>query len=90
MRGEVFDQICKYVEETFLVKFDGAILGYDSNLFEKNVIDSYGLVDMIGFLERSFGIEFSDAEMISPNLVTLNGITEMVQDKLAIDLRATS
>jgi acyl carrier protein len=70
-----------YVESTFLVKLDGAPLSASSNLFEAGVIDSYGVVEMVSFIERELGVKLTDDELLSPELSSVAGMTALVSRK---------
>src|SRR5688572_13451784 len=80
--SRVFSALKAYVESTFLVSLDGD-LTTDSNLFDAGVIDSYGVVEMVGHIEREFGVSFTDEELLSPKLSSVRGMAEMVDQKLA-------
>ncbi len=72
-----------YVESTFLVKLDGNPLSTSSNLFEAGVIDSYGVVEMVSFIERELKVKLTDDELLSPELSSVDGMTSLVAKKLA-------
>lgn len=77
--NDVKDQVTEYMEQTFLVGFGSNGLDADSNLFKAGVLDSFGLVELVGFIESSFGVSFSNEDLLSPELSTLNGIVAMVE-----------
>jgi acyl carrier protein len=78
----VLSALSEYLERTFLVRFGEGGLTTTSNLFDHGVIDSYGLVEMVEFIESRFGVHFSDEELLSPKLATLDGIAEMVSVRM--------
>jgi D-alanine--poly(phosphoribitol) ligase subunit 2 len=80
--SRVFSALKAYVESTFLVSLEGELTP-DSNLFDAGVIDSYGVVEMVGHIEREFGVSFTDEELLSPKLASVRGISELVDHKLA-------
>lgn len=80
--SSVLATLTSYVETTFLVRFDDGTLSPGSNLFDAGVIDSYGVVEMVGFIEREFGVSFTDEELLSPSLASVAGMSEMVERKL--------
>lgn len=67
-----------FMVERFLI--DDSV-GDEVDLFEQGVVDSFGLVEMITFLETSFEIAFAKAEFMSPRLHTMGGIIGLVQEK---------
>jgi acyl carrier protein len=72
--------IRRFLAESFLFEF-GDSVGSDSNLFELGYIDSFGLVELVAFLESKVGIELTDEDMVSGALATLAGIRATVRRK---------
>jgi acyl carrier protein len=48
--------ICAFVHERFRLAAGSRRLGVDSPLFSSGVIDSFGLLELIAFLEDTFGV----------------------------------
>lgn len=76
------DIIRTFLEETFLFKF-GDPVGETSDLFKEGVIDSYGYIELVRFLEREFAITLSDEELLSNVLVSLDDMAAFVEQRLA-------
>tara|TARA_A100001011_G_C13958445_1_gene694245 strand:+ start:318 stop:566 length:249 start_codon:yes stop_codon:yes gene_type:complete len=74
--------IKNFIEETFLVTFGDDLEG-DTNLFESSIVDSYGMVQLITFLESEFSIKLNDEELMSDDLTTFERISKMVERKLS-------
>jgi acyl carrier protein len=67
-----------YVTEAFLYMRPDFTLTDDDSLFEKGVIDSMGVLELIGFLHSEFGITVADEDINEENLGTLAGIARYV------------
>ena len=52
-----------------------------ASLFDAGVIDSFGVMDLVGRLEQAFGIKVPDAEMIPTRFETLTKIAAYVDTK---------
>lgn len=52
-----------------------------ASLFDAGVIDSFGVMDLVGRLEQAFGIQVPDAEMIPSRFETLEKIAAYVDRK---------
>jgi D-alanine--poly(phosphoribitol) ligase subunit 2 len=74
------DEIRQYLSRTLLVQF-GADVTRESDLFASGQIDSYGLIELITFLEQTYGIGLSSDDLASPDLATLSGMTRMVAER---------
>ena len=58
-------------------------LNSDTSLLETGVIDSTGVLEVIGFIEETFGIAVDDEEMLPENLDSIEGISKYVIRKCA-------
>lgn len=50
----------------------------EASLFEAGVIDSFGVMDLVGKLEAAFGIQVPDADMLPRKFETLARIAAYV------------
>ncbi len=71
-----------YVLDTFLYMRPGVALGDRDRLLQKGVIDSMGVMELIGFLRSEFGVAVADEEITEENLGTLADIARYVASKL--------
>lgn len=53
---------------------DGSIIDPDQNLLVDEVVDSLGLLRMVGYLERSYGVKIPPEEYVIDNFRSLNTI----------------
>ena len=75
------DTIQRYVEESFLIEFGEQITG-ETDLFEAQIIDSFGFVELVAHLESTFGVKITDEDLLSSRLATLNGIVALMQERV--------
>jgi acyl carrier protein len=57
-------------------------LGNDDSFLESGIIDSTGILELVRFLEDTFGINVADEELIPDNLDSINKIVAFLQAKL--------
>lgn len=79
----VHEQVQQYILENFLFSTDRNLLGLDDSFLERGLIDSTGMLEVILYLEETFGIQIADEEMIPANLDSVQRIAEYVRRKLA-------
>jgi acyl carrier protein len=48
------------------------------DLFEDGYVDSIGVIELIQFLEKTFGMEIPEADLFSPEFSTIDGIAKIV------------
>jgi acyl carrier protein len=70
------------VEELADEGFDPGELHDGTNLIEEDVLDSLGIMALVGYLEERFGISIDPAEVEIDNFETLSAITHLVTSKL--------
>lgn len=76
------ERVRRFVVENFYVS-DAAALGDDTSLISGGYVDSTGMLELIAFLEREYGIRVLDVETVPDNLETIGRITAFVGRKLA-------
>jgi len=77
------EQVRGFVVDNFLFgnpeeKFDG-----ETSFLESRIIDSTGILELVAFLESTYGISIEDHELDPANLDTLNRIAAFVERKRA-------
>jgi acyl carrier protein len=76
----------KKVREFIAVNFyvaQGQGLADGTSLLESGIVDSTGVLEVIGWLEKEFGITVEDREMISANLDSIDNIVDYVTRKIS-------
>lgn len=80
--AEVRERVWAYLVENFLYMRPTLEVDPDDSLLRAGVIDSLGVMEVIGFLEESFGITVADDEVTEVHFGTLNAIARYVTGKL--------
>lgn len=71
----------KFIIENFLFGEEDQ-LQPDTDFFNKGIIDSTGVIELVSFLEETFNISVDDDELIPENLSSLKNIDGFLQKKL--------
>ena len=70
-----------FIQQNFI--FDSNIvLENDESLLGRGIIDSTGVLELIGFLEEKFQLQFGDDELVAENFDTVVKICDFLQKKL--------
>ena len=75
-------KIRDFIEEQFLIEFDETF-PENSDLFKEGVVDSFGYIQLIRFLEKEFDIKFTEQEMTEGVMVSLTQIEQVIAPKIA-------
>jgi acyl carrier protein len=78
---ELQQQIQTWLEQQFMADFKDEAQK-NADLFEAGVIDSFGQVELVGYLEKTFSIHFTDEELMSSDMASLTGMATLVQRKV--------
>jgi acyl carrier protein len=67
--------------ENFLLGDDLRTLPGDASLIEAGIIDSTGVLELVGFLERTYGLRIADHELVPENLDSIDRVVRFVESK---------
>lgn len=70
--------IRRFVMTNFLFGETPAVLGDEDSFLDTGIIDSTGVLELVAFLERQFGVQVSDEELIPGNLDSVNLVASFV------------
>jgi acyl carrier protein len=76
-------EVRRFLQDNFPLSADGVDLAGDDSLIEVGVIDSTGVLELIGFIEEHYEVEIADEEVLPENLDSITNITRFVGEKTA-------
>ena len=74
-------KVREFVVENFLFG-DGEVLKDDTSFMEEGIIDSTGILELVFFLEETFGLSVEDDELVPDNMDSLQNIAQFIDRKL--------
>lgn len=77
---EVLTHIRQFVTQNFLLNEDENLKD-DTSFLENGIIDSTGILELVAFLEETYGFQVEDEELIPENLDSIANVTAYVQRK---------
>jgi len=78
--GSIEQRIHAFLLEKFPLARKAGV-GKDTALLEKGILDSLGILDVVGFLETEFSMVISDDELVPENFQTLGTLSAFVLKK---------
>lgn len=75
---QIRETLRNFVTENFLYGRGGDLKDDDSFL-DSGIIDSTGVLELVSFIEESFGIKVQDSELVPENLDSIQRVTEFVE-----------
>ena len=69
-----------FIIENFLFEENDG-LKEDTSFLENGIIDSTGVLELVMFIEETYGISVDDDEIVPENLDSISNITKYIQRK---------
>jgi len=82
-RAVLIPEIRAFIIENFLFGQAAETLNDDESFLATGIIDSTGVLELVGFLEKHFSISIANEELVPDNLDSVNKVSSFVQRKLA-------
>jgi len=79
---EIREQVRGYLRDNLLYMRPDYVLQDQTRLLEERIIDSMGIMELIGFLEQQFGVTIPDKEVTEANLGSVDAIAAFVGRRL--------
>lgn len=80
---KIKQQIIEFITTNFLFDEENKSLGETDSLLEGGIIDSTGVLELVAFIEETYGIKVEDEEIVPENLDSINDITFYITSKLS-------
>jgi acyl carrier protein len=77
-------ELRQFIVENFLFGKEDPPLGADDSLLDRGIIDSTGVLELVGFLEQKYRITIQDEELVPDNLDSIDRLVRFVSRKMGI------
>lgn len=77
-------QLRRFLAQNFLLSDAEFPFADDASLLEEGVVDSTGVLELILFLDETFGVHVDDEEAVPQNLDSVARILDYVERKLSV------
>ena len=79
---DVRETIREFISNNFLRGDESGTFDDDDSFLENGMIDSVGIVELVVFIEETFGFRVEDEEIIPANFDSVNQLIVYVRSKL--------
>ena len=69
-----------FIRDNFQVQENDPYFDRNVNLWDEGYVDSTGVVEVISFLEETFGVTIPDAMLFSPDFTSIAGMSKLVAE----------
>jgi acyl carrier protein len=80
---QIEPHIRQYLAENFLFSDNGYELEDEASFLEEGVVDSTGVLELVMFVEETFGIIVQDEEIVPQNFDSVSQLAAYIRRKLA-------
>ena len=77
------ETIVSYILENHISKYTAETLPLDQSLFELDILDSMGIVELIAFIETTWSIVIEDTEITTEELGSISKIVTLINKKVS-------
>jgi acyl carrier protein len=79
---EIRSELQRFVRHRFAIPDNDSDFSDDIDLFNYGYIDSFGAVELTGFVERQFGVRFTDSDWVNFPLSSIREISMFVAKRI--------
>jgi acyl carrier protein len=80
--GTIKQHLRKFLAETLVKEQTGDSIQDSDSFLENEMIDSTGVLELVLFIEETFGFAVEDEEIVPENLDSINRVIAYVQSRL--------
>jgi acyl carrier protein len=73
------DQIRQYITQSLLFSDGGFKYDDDASFLEEGIVDSLGVMDLVFFIEETFGLTVKDEDLTPDNFDSVNKLADYIQ-----------
>jgi acyl carrier protein len=81
MQSDISASVRKFINENFLFREGIEAIADNASFLDAGIIDSTGVLELVSYLEDTWGITVADDEMLPENFDSISGIVAYLQRK---------
>jgi acyl carrier protein len=81
LEKQIDQTVHNFIVEHFLYGDQTTPLKPEDSFLDKGIIDSTGVLELVAYLQKEFGIEVHDAEIIPDNFDSISKLTQYILKK---------
>jgi acyl carrier protein len=81
--NSITPEIRDFISRNFLFIDKGFPYGDGASFLEEGIIDSLGIIELVAFVEKKFGISVADHELLPNNFDSISKLSSFISSKLA-------
>lgn len=78
----VTQELRSFISRNFLFSDKGFRYADDASFLQEGIIDSLGIIELVTFVEKEFGISVADHELLPSNFDSVSKLSAFISSKL--------
>lgn len=78
------EEIRQFIIEKFMIGANSRKLNDEDSFLENGIIDSTGVLELVGFIEESFDVSVADEELVPENLDSVANAAAYIKRKKSV------
>ncbi len=79
--NDILGVLCAYVTENYATTYTVDTLPKEKSLIELGILDSFGIIELISFIEENWSISIEDDAITKENFGSINAMVNFVKRK---------
>jgi len=75
------ERVKNFISENILFSDNGYPYNENDSFLEKGVVDSMNVMEIVAFVEDTFGVNISDSDIVPLNFDSISNITKFIEIK---------
>jgi len=76
-------QIREFITDNFMMGQETDLLPDSGSLLEMGVLDSIGVLELVAYIEETYGVAIADNELVPDNLASVDRLVACIERKVA-------
>ena len=79
---EIRDEMVSYILDNYISSYNFKTMPLDESLVELGVLDSYGVIELVTFIESNWDVVIKDSEITKEKFGSINKMKDLVIDSI--------
>ena len=79
----ILSDLREFIARNFLFSDKGYTYGDDASFLESGIIDSLGIIELVTFVEKTYGVSVADNELLPENFDSVAKLGSYIPNKSA-------
>lgn len=81
LMGNIEEKVRSFIAENILFSDNGYPHADDTSFLEEGIVDSMGIMELVMFVDESFGITVEDEELVPDNFDSVSRLAAYIRQK---------